>query len=158
MPLNIDWQQILLHLFNFILLTMGLYVLIYEPVRKFMEAREEHYKEMDLEANKKYDEAQKLLEDHSKKLADVDNEIRIYREKQMSETQKRIHDQLENAKEKEHQIIEEAHKKAQVEKEKIINEARNEIKGIALEATKKIVCDPNKDVFDDFLEHVSDGK
>lgn len=155
MPLNIDWQQILLHLFNFLLLTMGLYILIYEPVRKFMESREEHYQKMDDEANMKFDEAQKLLDDHSEKLADVDNEMRQYREEHMAETQKRIHDQLEDAKEKEKEIIEEAHTNAKLEKEKIISEARSEIKGIALEATKKIVCDPNKDVFDDFLEHVS---
>ena len=155
MPLNIDWQQILLHLFNFVLLTMGLYILIYEPVRKFMESREEHYKEMDSQAMEKFNEAQKLLDDRSEKLADIDNEMRLYREKHMAETQKRIHDQLEDAKEKEHQIIEEAHIAAKLEKEKIISEAKNEIKGIALEATKKIVCDPSKDIFDDFLEHVS---
>ena len=38
-PLNIDWQQILLHLFNFVLLAGGLYFLLYAPVRNFMEKR-----------------------------------------------------------------------------------------------------------------------
>ena len=38
-PLNIDWQQILLHLFNFVLLAGGLYFLLYAPVRNFMERR-----------------------------------------------------------------------------------------------------------------------
>lgn len=28
-PLNIDWQQILLHLFNFAILAGGLYLLLY---------------------------------------------------------------------------------------------------------------------------------
>ena len=31
-PLNIDWQQILLHLLNFVILAGGLYLLLYKPV------------------------------------------------------------------------------------------------------------------------------
>ena len=32
MPLNIDWQQILLHLLNFAILFAGLWLLLYKPV------------------------------------------------------------------------------------------------------------------------------
>ena len=42
-PLNIDWQQILLHLFNFIILAGGLYLLLYKPVKNFMEKREANW-------------------------------------------------------------------------------------------------------------------
>ena len=46
-PLNIDWQQIILHLLNFAILAGGLYFLLYHPVRKFMDQREEHYRQME---------------------------------------------------------------------------------------------------------------
>ena len=36
-PLNIDFSQILLHLFNVVILFAILYFLIYKPVRNFME-------------------------------------------------------------------------------------------------------------------------
>lgn len=39
-PLNVDWQQILLHLFNFIILFGGLWLLLYKPVKDFMAKRE----------------------------------------------------------------------------------------------------------------------
>ena len=32
-PLNIDWQQILLHALNLVLLVAGLYLLLYKPVK-----------------------------------------------------------------------------------------------------------------------------
>jgi len=32
MPLNINFQQILLHMFNFVILAFGLYMLLYKPV------------------------------------------------------------------------------------------------------------------------------
>ena len=58
-PLNIDWQQILLHLFNFVILTGGLYFLLYGPVKKFMNKRLRYYKELDKQANKKIKETTK---------------------------------------------------------------------------------------------------
>ena len=36
LPLNIDFQQILLHLLNFVILAGGLYLLLYKPVNKFI--------------------------------------------------------------------------------------------------------------------------
>lgn len=49
-PLNIDWQQILLHLLNFVILFAGLYLLLYKPVKAFMQKRREHYEKMDKDA------------------------------------------------------------------------------------------------------------
>ena len=46
-PLNIDWQQILLHLLNFVILFAILYFLLYDPVKKFMDKRCEYYKNID---------------------------------------------------------------------------------------------------------------
>ena len=52
-PLNVDWQQILLHLFNFIILFGGLWLLLYKPVKNFMAKREAYYKDMDMGAAEK---------------------------------------------------------------------------------------------------------
>ena len=49
-PLNIDWQQILLHLLNFVILAGGLYLLLYKPVKAFMEKRQQYYQEQDAKA------------------------------------------------------------------------------------------------------------
>ena len=46
-PLNIDWQQILLHLFNFSILVGGLYLLLFKPVKNFMDKRAKHYQDME---------------------------------------------------------------------------------------------------------------
>ena len=49
-PLNIDWQQILLHLFNFSILVGGLYLLLFKPVKNFMDKRAKHYQDMETAA------------------------------------------------------------------------------------------------------------
>ena len=58
-PLNIDWQQILLHLLNFVILAGGLYLLLYKPVLAFMEKRQAYYREHD----RQLADAQKELEE-----------------------------------------------------------------------------------------------
>ena len=57
-PLNIDWQQILLHLLNFAILAGGLYLLLFKPVKAFMEKRESYYQNMDSEAKQKLQDAE----------------------------------------------------------------------------------------------------
>ena len=46
-PLNIDWQQILLHLFNFTILFGVLYFLLYSPVKNFMQNRQRYFEDLD---------------------------------------------------------------------------------------------------------------
>ena len=58
-PLNIDWQQILLHLFNFLILFGGLYLLLYRPVKAFMDKRTAYYADMDAEAKRKLADAER---------------------------------------------------------------------------------------------------
>lgn len=53
MPLNIDWQQILLHLLNFTILAFGLYFLLYRPVRAYMKKREDAYAEREEKTKKR---------------------------------------------------------------------------------------------------------
>ena len=62
-PLNIDIQQILLHLVNFAILFIILYLVLYKPVKKFMVKREEYYANMDQEAKDKLAAAREQPQD-----------------------------------------------------------------------------------------------
>ena len=55
MPLNIDFQQILLHMLNFVILFAGLSLLLYTPVRRFLQKRRDTIasKEAELAAREK---------------------------------------------------------------------------------------------------------
>ena len=67
-PLNIDWQQILLHLMNFAILAGGLYLLLYKPVKQFMAKREAYYQGLADQAADKLREAEALKGDCQAKL------------------------------------------------------------------------------------------
>ena len=61
LPLNIDLQQIFLHMLNFVILAGGLYFILYSPVKKFMDQREAHYAEMDQAAADKLAEVEEQI-------------------------------------------------------------------------------------------------
>ena len=71
-PLNIDWQQILLHLLNFVILSGGLYLLLYKPVKAFMEKRQQYYQEQDAKAAKTLADAEKTAAEVRQQLKNAD--------------------------------------------------------------------------------------
>ena len=68
-PLNIDWQQILLHFFNFSILVGGLYLLLFKPVKDFMAKREQHYQAIDDDAAAKLREAEEKVKSADERVA-----------------------------------------------------------------------------------------
>ncbi len=75
-PLNIDFQQILLHLLNVAILFAILYFLLYKPVKNFIDKRKQEYRDLDDAANSKMKEAEDLKEAYDAKLKQADDEIR----------------------------------------------------------------------------------
>jgi len=157
MPLNIDWHQILIHLFNFFLLLAVLNYFLYEPVLSFMKKREEHYNTLNSETEDKLKEANNILEENQRKLENSSQELKLYRDKQIQETSSIVKEKLDMAKEQEQRIIAEAKKKAEVERHKIVESAHKDIKAMALNMTKKLIKSNDTDMYDDFIESSLSG-
>ena len=158
LPLNIDLQQILLHLLNFVVLFGILYFLLYSPVKKFMDQRIDHYKEMDEKARKDSADAEQSKTEYNKKLADVDSEI----ERKKQEARKALNEQNEKsiaaAKKEAARIIDDANRKAESDRRKLIEGAEGEIAEIAADAAEKILLKSSvSESYDQFLEAVADA-
>ena len=76
MPLNIDFQQIFLHLLNFTILFGALYFLLYSPVKNFMAKRTAYYEDMDNQARQRLEDADQVKADYEQKLESAGEEIR----------------------------------------------------------------------------------
>ena len=130
-PLNIDWQQILLHVLNFVILFGGLYFLLYKPVKNFMAKREAHYAEMAQKAQSELDSAEKIKADYQEQLSDA-------------------HAQADK-------IVADAQKDAARVHDKMIADAQKELTELAMEATKKLVY-KDGDPYDAFLDQAERGE
>ena len=156
-PLNIDWQQILLHLFNFGILAGGLYLLLYKPVKAFMEQREAHYKKMEDDAASKLTEASKLKCAYEDKLSNADEEIKQNRKESLAKTQAMADEEIARAKEKADKIIKDAKADIEREHEKMLQDTKKEVAELAVEATRKLLEQSADDPYGTFLKNVDGG-
>ena len=139
MPLNIDIQQILLHLFNFAILLAGLYFLLYKPVKKFMDKREEYYSRMDAAAKENLSQAEEIKASYAAQMAGADEEIREKKLQAAAKTEEQTSRQIEAARQEADRILTEAHDNADLERQKMVSSARQEIVDMAAELAGKMI-------------------
>ena len=151
MPLNIDWQQILLHLLNFVILAGGLYFLLYKPVKKFMLARKKQYAERETESRRMLAEAEALKERTEEKYRQADEEIQRRREQASEELEAEKRQQLTEARAQARQILNTASKTAEMRTQKALEESREEIRSMAVGMVERLVLESGGDALDQFL-------
>ena len=156
MPLNIDWQQILLHWMNLAILTGGLYLLLYKPVKNFMAKREEHYRRMDEKAAHQLEEAERVRAEYQAKLDGVDEEIRESRAKAQRAAQQEREVQLAQARQEAHQIVARAQSEAERSRDRVMRDSERELRKLAVQATQKMAF--KADPFDQFLDLAEEGE
>lgn len=153
MPLNIDWQQILLHLLNFVILFAGLWFLLYKPVRSFMQKRREHYEKMDADAAKKCADAEEQRAAYEQKLNAADGEIAEKRRLAEQETAEYAERKRREADEAAKAVLDGAREDAVHIREQAERDARGRIAEIVTDAVGKIVLeDSASEAFDQFLD------
>lgn len=157
-PLNIDFQQVLLHLLNFAVLFAILYFLLYKPVKSFMDKRKKEYEEMDQQAAEKLDDARRTLEEYEGKLKAADEEIRLKMDQAALESQKHCADLEDQAKLKAQEILDQARSQAETEKDRILDQAGESVVRMASEAARKVVFENSSQAFDEFLKSAEQGK
>lgn len=153
MPLNIDWQQILLHLLNFLILATGLYLLLYKPVRRFMKKREDEYAQRETSSKQALDDAQAKREQYEHKLADVDSEIAQMKKVAADATAAMCSEKLRKAESEAKAIVDDAREKAHEEHDKIIGGVGDDIRNIVDDMTSKVALSESvDDAYESFLK------
>lgn len=150
-PLNIDWQQILLHLFNFAILGGGLYLLLYRPVKQFIQQREAHYQSIYQEAEQVKKQADQMKSEYQVKLSEIDADIaqrRANAEKELNELRTQ---RIADAKQEAEAILSKAQESAKREQTEMVSKASKELVNIAVTAAEKIALGADGDPYEQFL-------
>ncbi len=154
MPLGIDLLQVLLHAFNVVILFGGMYILLYSPVKKFMDKREEYYAGLDKQAKDRLSEADGLKAEYESRLAGVQDEINESRKKAALEAESARELKLKDAKKEADQIIEDAKLAASRQRAIEEYEAKMAISKLMEQAADKMLLGENdNNIFDAFLDN-----
>ena len=133
MPLNINFQQILLHMFNFVILAFGLYMLLYKPVVAFMKKREDHFAE------------------YNAKLAGADEEIRQKNAAAAQEADRQRQERMQRAQADADKLLKNARGAAEQERNAMLEGAKKDIAQMVVSATGKLMDKENDPAFDKAL-------
>ena len=152
LPLNIDWQQILLHALNLVILVGGLYALLFKPVKKFMDQRTENYQKMKADAENAQAQAESLKAELSERMKQADAEAQTYRQEAMAKAEKEAGAVLDSARSQAEKIVNTAREKAANEEKQIVQNAQSEIARLSVEATQKLMDYKLSDVYNQFLD------
>ena len=150
-PLNIDWQQILLHFFNFSILVGGLYLLLFKPVKSFMAKREKHYADMESAAVAREKDTEELQAEMAKREAAFDTELEEKRAAAAKEAEAFAQQQRDAARVQADKILSDAKAAAESERQKIVAEANREAVAIAEDAMEKLLAKETSRAYDSFV-------
>lgn len=156
-PLNIDWQQILLHFFNFSILTGGLYLLLFKPVKDFMAKREQTYRQMDDQAQAKLLQAQQAEEGIRRRQADLEEELAAQRTEAAQQAGLYAQKQREEAHKQADRILAQAREQAEQEGQKIVAQANRDALSIVEQAMDKLVAQKTAQAYEAFLNSAEEG-
>ena len=143
-PLNIDWQQILLHLFNFSILVGGLYLLLFKPVKNFMDKRAKHYQDMETAAVEREKATAEMEAAMQQRQAVLDAELDEKRAAAAKEAEAFAQQQRDAAREQADKIVAAARENAENDRKKIVAEANREAVSIAEAAMEKLMRKLNR--------------
>ena len=150
-PLNIDWQQILLHLFNFSILVGGLYLLLFKPVKSFMDKRVKHYADMESAAAEREKATRELEASMQRREAALDAELDEKRTAAAKEAEVYAQQQRDAAREQADKIVAAARENAENDRKKIVAEANREAVSIAEDAMEKLLAAQTARAYDSFV-------
>lgn len=158
MPLNIDFQQILLHLFNFVILFGGLYFILYSPVKKFMEKRQSEYQASEDKTKENLAASEKSKAEYESKVAAFEAE-KLEKDKEARKQADAAADKLlKKAQEEAEGIVAKAKEDGEHEKARIIADAQGDIADIVNEAAQKLAVNaPASEAYDRFLDSAEES-
>ena len=145
MPLNINFQQILLHMFNFVILAFGLYMLLYKPVVAFMKKREDHFADLEKQAQ------EATLAEYNAKLAGADEEIRQKNAAAAQEADRQRQERMQRAQADADKLLKNARGAAEQERNAMLEGAKKDIAQMVVSATGKLMDKENDPAFDKAL-------
>lgn len=139
LPLGLDGIKILLHLMNFLILLTGVTVLVYKPVKKFMDKRQKEIKDQYDSNEKAKADAELLHKEYLQRLEKADTEIMMQR----ADAERNSHMIKENAisvaNQKAEEIIVNAEEEAASIRKETIKDIENKVAEVAVSIASAIL-------------------
>ena len=137
--LGITWESIVLHLFNLIVLTVGLYFLLFRPVKKMIKQRQEKVKKIEKENADLSDEVKKMKSSSEKVLSDAKKEAAAIHESAVKVANQKADDFVAEARERAKTLVEQTQREMDEERSKLRSDIERQIADVSVAVAEKVI-------------------
>ena len=138
--ISIDYSLIIVIL-NFVLLLIVLNKILYKPIKKFLEERQQTIASDLDDAKASRTEAEKLVEKKGNELKQSAEEIRKMKGAATSDAEVKARDIVKNAKEQEKRILQDTEHQLKTEKVKVMGDIEDELAEMVAELSSKFLSE-----------------
>ena len=157
--MKLIWQEILTHIFGFLIILILLRIFAWKPILKLLDERKKRIASEFDNIEKAKQEMAKLREEYEVKLKEIDLEARKRIQEAIAEGQKMAADLQVEAREEAKKVLDRAKENIELEVAKAKVELRDDIVNMAILATEKIINErlddaKHKELIVEFIEGV----
>ncbi len=161
--IDIQMWQIIFTITNVLILFWFLKKFLFVPVKTMMDNRANEIADSINQAAQKNIQADALVTEYGKKLAEAQTEGREIVQKASITAEKRAEEIVNEAKDESQKLKERAYKEIELEKDKAFRSIKNEVAQMAVLATEKLINktidkDTNKSLIDEVINEIGEEK
>ncbi len=158
--LGITWESIVLHLFNLIVLTVGLYFLLFRPVKKMIKQRQEKVKKIEKENEDLSEEVRRMKNSSEKVLSEAKKEAAAIHESAVKVANQKADEIVSEARERAKTLIGQTQREMEEERGKLRKDIERQIADVSVAVAervieKKLTPEDNKALIEKCLEEWS---
>ena len=151
------WSNFVITIINLLILFWILKKLLFKPVTKFIDNRNNKIEEAINSANSLKEEVEGMKQSYADKLKGASEEGKKIIEEQRALALEEYNSTLAVAKRDAQTIIDSARQEIEVEKDKALSSLKKEVSGLVISASEKVIkknmdTETNKKIISDFLE------
>ena len=151
--LGLDLIKFLLHLLNFAILFVCLWLILYKPVMKSIRARQDRIRAEKEETERNLKESEEAKEQAETRLKELQSEIESKKKEAEKAAAEKYEAVVNEASARAAEIVKDAENRATIQANKAIESAKSDIKDIAVSLAESILDDKIKDVDDKMIEN-----
>ena len=158
--LGITWESIVLHLFNLVVLTVGLYFLLFRPVKKMIKQRQEKVKKIEKENVDLNEEVKQMKSSSEKVLSEAKKEAAAIHESAVKVANQKADEIVAEARDRAKTLVSQTQRAMDEERGKLRADIEKQIADVSVAVAEKVLAktitpEDNKELIEQCLDEWS---
>lgn len=136
----IEWESIVMHLIALIILTVGLYFLLFKPVKRMIKERQDKIRKIEKENADLNDEVKKMKESSEIVLADARKEAAVIHENAVKVANQKADEIVQSARRQAKGMIDRTEQELEEERRKLGSDIEKQIAEVSVAVAQKVIA------------------